>query len=82
MCFSYTWMDCSIIAPKLLMLLGTCDLWDSPLLSVSILLEYFECMGLFAILLTEVLLSSVMAGLAPEGTQFDARQYDAKMNEL
>lgn len=23
-----------------------------------------------------------MAGLAPEGSQFDARQYDAKMNEL
>ena len=25
---------------------------------------------------------SVMAGLAPDGSQFDARQYDAKMNEL
>ena len=23
-----------------------------------------------------------MAGVAPEGSQFDARQYDAKMNEL
>jgi len=31
---------------------------------------------------TEVLLFSVMAGLAPEGTQFDGRHYDAKMNEL
>ncbi|KAK7329001.1 hypothetical protein VNO77_23145 [Canavalia gladiata] len=26
--------------------------------------------------------SFVMAGLAPEGSQFDARQYDSKMNEL
>ncbi|RYR40319.1 hypothetical protein Ahy_A09g046051 isoform A [Arachis hypogaea] len=44
---------------------------------------YFACSDLFAILLTEVpLLSPVMAGLAPEGTQFDARQYDAKMSEL
>jgi len=25
---------------------------------------------------------AIMAGLAPEGSQFDARQYDAKMNEL
>lgn len=25
---------------------------------------------------------SVMAGAAPEGSQFDARQYDAKMQEL
>ena len=25
---------------------------------------------------------AVMAGLAPEGSQFDARQYDTKMNEL
>lgn len=28
------------------------------------------------------LFSSVMAGLAAEGSQFDARQYDSKMNEL
>ncbi|RVX17436.1 Eukaryotic initiation factor 4A-15 [Vitis vinifera] len=27
-------------------------------------------------------LAIVMAGLAPEGSQFDARQYDSKMNEL
>ncbi|GFZ08118.1 eukaryotic translation initiation factor 4A1 [Actinidia rufa] len=26
--------------------------------------------------------NGVMAGLAPEGSQFDARQYDAKMNEI
>ena len=32
--------------------------------------------------MTEVLLFPVMAGLAPEGTQFDGRQYDAKMSEL
>lgn len=25
---------------------------------------------------------AVMAGLAPEGSQFDAKHYDAKMNEL
>ncbi|URD86274.1 eukaryotic initiation factor [Musa troglodytarum] len=25
---------------------------------------------------------AIMAGMAPEGSQFDARQYDAKMNEL
>jgi len=25
---------------------------------------------------------AVMAGLAPEGSQFDGRQYDSKMNEL
>lgn len=28
------------------------------------------------------LLIAVMAGLAPEGAQFDARQYDAKMSDL
>ncbi|URE01025.1 eukaryotic initiation factor [Musa troglodytarum] len=27
-------------------------------------------------------LTAIMAGVAPEGSQFDARQYDAKMNEL
>ncbi|KAF8388791.1 hypothetical protein HHK36_025471 [Tetracentron sinense] len=27
-------------------------------------------------------LSTVMAGLAPEGSQFDSRQYDAKMNDI
>jgi len=26
--------------------------------------------------------SVVMAGLAPEGSQFDANHYDSKMNEL
>lgn len=25
---------------------------------------------------------AIMAGVAPEGSQFDARQYDSKMNEL
>lgn len=25
---------------------------------------------------------TAMAGLAPEGSQFDSRQYDAKMNEM
>lgn len=29
-----------------------------------------------------MLIFSVMAGVAPEGSQFDARQYDAKMSEL
>lgn len=57
-----------------------------PLLSVSILLEHF-CYRYFGgvvecIVLTEVLLCLVMAGLAPEGTQFDGRHYDAKMSEL
>ena len=34
-------------------------------------------------LLTKYLfLSTAMAGAAPEGSQFDARQFDAKMNEL
>ena len=28
------------------------------------------------------LLCTDMAGLAPEGSQFDARQFDAKMTEL
>lgn len=32
--------------------------------------------------LQKVFLIAVMAGLATEGTQFDTRQYDAKMNEL
>lgn len=27
-------------------------------------------------------LSAVMAGMAPEGSQFDARQYDTKMNDM
>jgi hypothetical protein len=27
-------------------------------------------------------LCAVMAGLAPEGSQYDAKQYDAKMNDL
>ena len=27
-------------------------------------------------------LCTAMAGAAPEGSQFDARQFDAKMNEL
>jgi len=25
---------------------------------------------------------AVMAGVAPEGSQFDAKQFDSKMNEL
>ena len=29
-----------------------------------------------------VFLDINMAGLAPEGSQFDARQYDAKMSDL
>jgi hypothetical protein len=29
-----------------------------------------------------VYLCTAMAGVAPEGSQFDARQFDAKMNEL
>jgi translation initiation factor 4A len=27
-------------------------------------------------------LAAIMAGVAPEGSQFDAKQFDSKMNEL
>jgi len=50
-----------------------------PLLSVSVSPYYLSVWSSF---LTEVSLFPVMAGLAPEGTQFDGRQYDAKMTEL
>lgn len=50
-----------------------------PLLFFSVSPYYLSVWSCF---LTEVSPFPVMAGLAPEGTQFDGRQYDAKMTEL
>jgi len=33
-------------------------------------------------MLTNVLSATAMAGMAPEGSQFDAKNYDSKMQEL
>ena len=45
-------------------------------------LEFFLSGHKFFFSFSYTLLFADMAGLAPEGSQFDARQYDAKLNEL
>lgn len=37
---------------------------------------------LFIFIIIKFCFFAVMAGLAPEGSQFDANHYDSKMNEL
>lgn len=36
----------------------------------------------FAFIFMHLFLFTVMAGMAPEGSQFDARQYDSKMSDM
>lgn len=47
---------------------------------------YFICclvyLSLKISILFIVVLYSVMAGIAPEGSQYDANQFDAKMNDV
>lgn len=45
-------------------------------------LSIIRCKLVLFFLRTIVAFYAVMAGMAPEGSQFDARQFDSKMNEL
>lgn len=73
--FVYVSVTCIISELSLELNFVICFSYPAGFDYVGLLIKYFYNF-------TEFLLFVVMAGLAPEGTQFDARQYDAKMNEL